>query len=192
MTTRGLMLMVALLSGCTSGGFLLVEPGLHRFGDMSLQNIRAWNSLPPHYVPGAADAVWTRHGTNLDSLIIFASIAPGERLFPPPGPSRDMPRYRSGMLPPELMALIETSFRLRLGESHAKVSTENLRLLPQGRFRFDINHTAHNGFAIRGTVLAGVERGQLWLVVYQAAAQHYFTHSLADIEALFDSLRFER
>ncbi len=192
MRTLKLLIAFFLLQACAGGSYSLLPPGEHRIGQLLVRSDAAWNRLPAKYQPLEADAVLTRHGTNLDSIIIFSDLRAGDALFRAPSSYRGMPRFESTMLPQDIMELTESSFRIRLGEGDARVAVDDLRILPGDRFEFAMNHTASNGFRIRGIVHGGLYSGRAWLIVYQAAADHYFDLSKQDALALFASARINK
>lgn len=185
------LLVVTLCAACATE-FPAVSRAPQVIGMLQVVAPPGWSALPDQFVPAGVDAVWTRNGTNLDSVLVFGNIRHGEGLFPDPAPYREAPRFQRDMLAPDIALLIESAFSGRLGETHAMVAVSDLQPMPGNRFRLRINHAASNGFEVRGLAYGGVNNGRMWLLVYQAASRHYFDAGLAQIEAMFATVKLQR
>lgn len=130
---------------------------------------------------------WTRDGLALNELTFFAGVADGEALyFPPSGSLKDLPKFRSDMLPTDIVELFEASNRIVLESSVFAVDqVEPTKLGKHDAVRFSYNYAAQDeGLTRKGEGVAAIVDGQLYLVNFIAPALHYFERDIAEVRQL--------
>lgn len=195
MPRRILLLSLALLAlgGC-SMRYSLVGPGPVRVGGLTLEVDGQWNraaSLKTPYMRKDAE-VWTRDGLLLDRLMIIPAVPDGEALFRSKEKDAALPVFHKGMLPNEVMELVESSIVKVLGEGDVAVSTSGLRPQRFGEHRgglFEIHAELGDGPNYSGVAGGFVDNDQLYLVIFIAAEPYYFDKHRAAAEAVIGSAR---
>ncbi|RDV06716.1 hypothetical protein DXH95_04730 [Sphingorhabdus pulchriflava] len=156
-----------------AGKLMLATPG------------EGWNTSTAR--PSDRSERWTRDGLALNELTFFAGVADGEALyFVPAGISKDLPTFRSGMLPTDVVELFEASNRIVLGSSVFAVDNmEPAKLGDHDAVRFSYRYAAQDeGLTRKGEGVAAIVGGQLYLVNFIAPAVHYFERDIAEVRQL--------
>jgi len=182
--------LILLVAACTFGSvYTRIEPvRIDVGGYYSLEPQVVWSARP-----NGNHIVLTIDGESLQAMHLFAGMRDGQPLIPSARPGdRDVPVYRAGMRALDIADLVTASFRLiNEGESE----TQDLRPTQFGAldgFRFDFTYTTRDGLAKRGMVLGAVTAPpdrRLNLIIFTAAAAHYFDASRETINALFQSVK---
>jgi hypothetical protein len=89
----------------------------------------------------------------------------------------------------EVMEFVADSFAAAGAQ---KIETRNLAPAPFGPlagFRFDMTFQSENGLDKLGTVLGTLKDGELYLIIYSAAAQHYYPLHKPAVEKLLASIQ---
>ena len=134
---------------------------------------------------------WTQNGPLLDGISFVTGLKGGSTLVRQTRrDDRQVPKYRSNMTAPEITAMLESLFRVRLGT----VDFKTLGLAPRpflGRagFQFDYEHLDSDEVWRRGRAVGANVDGRLYLILIDAARAHYFDATLADFEAITASAR---
>jgi len=165
------------LGGCaTTPPVTLVSPGPVEVGSLTVNAGTGWNNLTAS--KSAQRMTWTRDGLTIDRLWVFADIADGETLFPEPkGSGAALPRFRSAMLPNELVAFTESYISKMFGEGDAVVTTSNLRPQRFGEHNgvlFDAAVQPAGAADRKGLIGAFIADSKLFLMMYLAVDPYYF------------------
>lgn len=152
--------------------------------------LAGWNSSTAQ--PSERSERWTRDGLALNELTFFAGVRDGEALyFKPFLADKDLPKFRSDMLPTELVELFENSNRAILGSSVFTIGKVEPSML--GKYdavRFAYSYAAQDeGLTRRGEAVAAIVEGRLYLVNFVAPAIHYFDRDIAEIRQLISTLQ---
>lgn len=174
------------LSACAN--YQAIEPARHEIGDAySVAPDRTWSRARQ-----ADHALWTVDGPALNALHMWADVADGTALAKPPagsGESADLPVYKDGMRAGDIADLVAASLTLQGGAAEVR----NLRPARFGAldgFRFAVDYETGDGLAKRAIAKGAVtDTGRLHMIVYAAAAEHYFGAHRASAEAVFASVR---
>ncbi len=135
---------------------------------------------------------WTRDGLALNELTFFAGVADGETLYYEPFAARQkLPKFRSQMLPTEIVEMFENSNRMILDSSVFSITTVEPSKL--GNFegvRFSYSYAAQDeGLTRKGEAVAAIVDGRLYLVNFVAPAIHYFDRDIAEVRQLISALQ---
>lgn len=135
---------------------------------------------------------WTRDGLALNEVTFFAGVMDGETLyFPPLGKPKQLPMFRSAMLPTDIVELFESSNRIILESSVFKVDTiAPARLGKFDGVRFSYSYAAQDeGLTRKGEGVAAIVDGRLYLVNFIAPAIHYFDRDIGEVRQMVASLQ---
>jgi hypothetical protein len=142
--------------------------------------------------PSKKSEIWTLDGTSLNELSFFALIANGEPLYR----ERDkknlpLPKFKSDMLPTDLVDLFEASNRILLQTSLFEVrSIEPTKLAGKDAVRFSYRYVVQNDELSReGEAVAANIDGRLYLVNFVAPSIHYYERDLPKFRTLVNSIR---
>jgi hypothetical protein len=173
------------LSACAN--YQAVEPKRHEIGDAySVAPDRIWSRARQ-----ADHTLWTVDGPSLEALHMWADLQDGAALVDPPagsGDTKDLPVYKSGMRAGDIADLVAASLTLQGGDARVR----KLRPAKFGTldgFRFAVDFETGDGLEKRALAKGAVsDDGRLHLIVYEAAAEHYFEVHRRSAEAVFASV----
>jgi hypothetical protein len=195
-----------LLSGCgggtgagpggfsSIGGYRLVEPGPRRVARKRMEVTPgiAWNRAPPGLYDISREENWTLNGPHLDNLTFIGGLASGEPLvrFQRRSDWRQVPSFRADMPPTDIVAMVETFYRVRGGSTSFETKAVQPRtFLGQQGFQFDYERLGGDEVRRLGRGVAVVTGGRLYLILFDAAAMHYFPTGLPEFERIVSSAR---
>lgn len=183
------VVIVALAVAC-AGPFTptLVDTGRQTTASISVEPQIAWTRLPVALMPGTGSdgAIWTVDGPLLDQLRFYGGVRPGGTIGTA-ARGQTLPVYRDGMSASELAELLLDTVAAR-GASRVELST----LAPaafgdvQG-FRVDYRFRNADGLELRGKAQGAVKGDRLYLIVFEAAADHYFGKLAPAVDRLMSS-----
>lgn len=184
-----------LLTGCETMSYSLVPAGARQVGSLEFDVAGAWNAVPRSMTPAVRDdtQTWTRNGVLLDRFYVIPAVKEGQPLFRQHDQSEALPTFRAGMLPNELMELMESSVVKLFGEGNSVVSTANLRPYRFGQTPgtlFDFEATIINGPKYKGVVAMLKTGDELYVLIYMGADPYYFDKTLPDATTQIQSARF--
>jgi hypothetical protein len=177
-----------LLAGCVTPGYRLVEPGSVGVGRGTL-TVRpgvAWNKSPGG---SPQHEVWTRNGPLLDTLTFIVGVPDGGAITrQKPGADRQVPAFHTSMSPDDLLAMIESYYRIRV---EAKVFTTT-RVAPRtflggAGMQVDYDYVLDDEVRRRGCAVVDVHHGKLYLVMLDGTALHYFDGLKAEFLGIVSS-----
>jgi len=179
-------LAMALLAGCAQ--YVAVDPGKAREigGVFRVDPQVGWSA----FKQGNRE-VWTVNGSNLEAVSFVTKIEDGEPLAASTvGKKDDAPTYRAGMRAPDVVDFFQATL---MWMEYSQIETTDLRPTAIGEatgFRFDYSAFNGNGLAKRGIVVGLIDaKDGLSLIVYEAAAEHYFDEYLDEAEGVLASAR---
>jgi len=179
MAKRLLMVWIIGLAGCTSTQFAALSPGTVKVQGLTVEAADAsWNKAPrmltPHLHKGSQ--LWTRDGPLLDYMVLIPDVEDGETLFKSRSKSLVYPSYRKGMLPNEIIEVVESSLA-KLSGNNVVVTSAGLRPYKLGNQRalmFDLELVDAEGPRRKGRAVIFVEDEQLYVMMYVATSLYYF------------------
>lgn len=194
--------LVLALSACSSvggegfgyGGYSLVRVKEVRVGDNSLAVTppREWNKISASVFTDIRTVEdWTQNGPYLDGISFVTGLKDGKALVHQRSrDDRQVPKFRANMTPPEIVAIIESLFRVRGGAVDFTTTALSPRpFLGANGFQFEYTHLDGDEVRRKGRAVGAVIEGRLYLILFDAAQAHYYEASLPDFEAIVNSAR---
>jgi hypothetical protein len=191
-----------ILSGCGAGAgggggfslFRLVEPGPRRVARerMEVTPGIAWNRSPRGPQEITREENWTLNGPHLDNLTFIGGVKSGEPLVRHQRRSdwRQVPNFRADMSPTDIIGIVETFYRVRGGSVSFDVKSVQPRQFLGGQgFQFDYERLGGDEVRRLGRGAAAVISDRLYMIVFDAAAMHYFPVGLPEAERIMASAR---
>lgn len=182
--TASLMLLVA---GC--GGYSLVPPQTTLVASaFNVTPKYAWNKQPD--TPGLEHAeIWTQDGPALNRVIYFGGIKDGEAMIKTPsGAEAKAPKFKSSMLPQEVVEFVEKSYRVQTSSPAFTVtSLKPITFSGQPGFSFDFDFTTKDEVRRKGRAAGAIKNGSLYLIIYEGAAVYYFNRNLPEVDQIISS-----
>ncbi|SOB87216.1 hypothetical protein SAMN06297144_2340 [Sphingomonas guangdongensis] len=189
---RATLLAAALLCATpASAGWKLVPAGTPiavAKSSMSVRPGEAWNRSTER--PSKRGETWTLDGVALSDLSFYAAVPPGEAIFRERDKKDEpLPRVAAGMLPTDIVAAVEGSYRILLRTSLFEVEEVAPATLGGHKgVRFTYRFTTQDDeVRRRGEALAALVGGRLYLMTFDAPAIHYFDARIAAARAVMDS-----
>jgi hypothetical protein len=151
---------------------------------------REWNKLSAR--PGKLSESWTIDGDVLNRLSFYGGVLPGTTLFREVDKkNRPLPKVRADMLPTDIPALFEQSYRI--AENSGLFTIDAVEPATLGgaagvRFTFSFS-TEGEDVARKGEAIAAMVGGKLWLISFEAPALHYHDAGIAAARAVMQSAR---
>jgi len=160
------------------------EPGPFRVGSgLSVTLTRVWSDFTPS--SARKMRLLSLNGLTLDRLYLAGGLSPGEGLT---AKSRvGAQAFHAGMSPDELIAFITDSVD-SLG--YARPDIRDVRPAKLGAadgLRMTMATRTGDGLAFSGLALIAERAGELFVILYLAAREHYFATALPDVEAVMAS-----
>jgi len=193
------------LSACSSLGageygyssYALVRVHRVNVGDRSLSVVppRPWKrhrSLLWSDVRDVED--WTLNGPYLDGVSFVSGLKSGAYLIrQSKRADQQVPKFRSDMTPPEIVAMLESLYRVKGGAIEFRtLSLQPRPFLGYNGFQLDYEHLDSDELWRKGRAVGAVINGQLYLILYDAARSHYYPAALPDFESIVASAQLRR
>ena len=151
---------------------------------------RQWSDISELWPNRPSSArLLTIDGPSLNRLYVTDGIAPGGWLIQPVRNATRTPTYRADMSPTELVEFVTDSVA---GFDFLRVETQNLRparFAGSDALRFDLTAATRPGLEMRGTALVAEHEGRLYLILYLAPSEHYYSATLQEVEGIMSSVR---
>ena len=180
----GCLLAASLVSACAT--YTEVPPAKpHQIGGVfSVEPSSSWSSMKTK-----RGEIWTVNGFGLERMAFITNVPDGEPILTSDN-DKDGPAFRADMNVTDVVNLYEAMLTT---SGYSQIDVSDLRphsISGRDGFRFDYTAYDNKGLAKRGMVvgLIDAEKG-LNLVLYEAAAEHYYDAMLADAEKVLASLQ---
>lgn len=164
-------------------------------GSISVSAPRPWNRYRQRLFLGVRDVEdWTLNGPLLDGMSFVTGLKSGDYLIRQRRTEdQQVPKFRSDMTPPEIVAMLESLYRVRGGavEFHS-ASLQPRPFLGANGFQYDYEHLDNDELWRKGRAVGAVINGRLYLILFDAAKLHYYDAALPDFEAVVASARLLR
>lgn len=154
-------------------------------GGLTVTPRGAWNRSSMR--PSRRGEVWTRDGAALNELTFFAGISDGEAILRQGYTAgKPLPRFKSDMLPTDIVQLFEVTNRSLLQSSVFQVElTEPARLGKHSGVRFRYNYAVQNeDLPRRGEAVAAIVEGKLYLVNFVAPSLYFFDRDIEEVRQI--------
>jgi hypothetical protein len=152
----------------------------------------AWNRSPRGPQEITREENWTLNGPHLDNLTFIGGVKSGEPLVRHQRRSdwRQVPNFRADMSPTDIIGIVETFYRVRGGSVSFDVKSVQPRQFLGGQgFQFDYERLGGDEVRRLGRGAAAVISDRLYMIVFDAAAMHYFPVGLPEAERIMASAR---
>jgi len=138
---------------------------------------------------------WTLNGPILDGISFVSGMKSGRYLIRQrKSADQQVPKFRADMTPPEIVAMLESLYRVLGGA--VEFRTLNLQPRPflgaANGFQLDYEHLDSDELWRKGRVVGAVIGDRLYLVMFDAARSHYYNAALPDFEAIVGSAQIRR
>ncbi len=181
------------LAACTppsrgGPGPILVDTSRHTVNGINVAPQVAWSRLPASVLPwaGGEGEIWTIDGPVLDVLRFHGGVAPGGALGVTTT-ERPLPRFRAGMTTSEIAELVIDTVAARGNSRVEMLSLAPASFAARDGFQLDYRFLNAEGLELRGRARGAVDGGRLHLIVFEAAADHYFPKHAPIVDRLMDS-----
>lgn len=177
------------LASCAGGGFgySLVSPGPRTVaGRMTVTAPRPWNRVPRGIYDIREEENWTLNGPILDSVGFIAGLPDGKAIVRQRRRAdRQVPLFRADMTPPEIVAMIESLYRIRAGAAEfAMTGLAPATFVGRPGFRLDFDYLDGNEIKRRGRGYGAVVDGKLYMMLLDATRMHYFDAAAGDFDSM--------
>ena len=137
---------------------------------------------------------WTLNGPYLDGISFVSGLKGGRYLIrQSKRASQQVPKFCSDMTPPEIVAMLESLYRIKGGAVDFRtLSLQPRAFLGTGGFQLDYEHLDSDELWRKGRAVGAVINGQLYLILYDAARSHYYAAALPDFESIVGSAQLRR
>jgi hypothetical protein len=157
-------------------------------GTMRVKPAIEWNKAPPGASSMLKAEVWTQNGPVLDAIVFLGGVKDGTAIVQEQKrEERKVPVFQSSMTPQDLVAMVESYYRIRAGATIFE--TENLKpttFLGSKGLDFSYRYIGSDNVKRRGrTVLAVIDQ-RLYLMTLDGAV-YYFGAAQPQFEALLAS-----
>jgi hypothetical protein len=190
---RAVLAAALLVSVPATAGWKVAAPGVAigvAHDGMMVTPPSAWNRWTVR--PSKRGETWTQDGVALNELQFFAGVLPGEAVWRERRKKDEpLPKFRAGMLAPEIVGIVEGSHRILLGTALFEVeAVEPATFLGAKGVRFAYRYTVPDEeVRRRGEGRATVIGGKLYLITFAAPAIHYFDAGIGEARAIMDGAR---
>ncbi|HEX6660458.1 MAG TPA: hypothetical protein VF067_01125 [Sphingomicrobium sp.] len=137
---------------------------------------------------------WTQNGPYLDGISFVSGLKSGRYLIrQSKRADQQVPKFRSDMTPPEIVAMLESLYRVKGGAVEFRtLSLQPRPFLGTGGFQLDYEHLDSDELWRKGRAVGTVINGQLYLILFDAARSHYYGTLLPDFESIVASAQLRR
>lgn len=195
MRRKYLVPVVAMLSlascaggGVGFGGYSLVRPGPRAVAAnrMTVTPPHAWNRVPRGLYDISEEENWTLNGPILDSVSFIGGLRDGKAIVRQRRKEdRLVPVFRANMTPPEIVAMIESFYRIRAGAAEfGMTGLKPATFVGRQGFQLDYDYLDGNEIKRRGRAYGAVVDGQLYMMLLDATRMHYFDAALPGFETM--------
>ena len=184
-----LVVLVALLAACASGGPLVTPGRTTAGGGLTIDAGMEWTRMS-----GWREQLWTIDGPQLNSLHLISTVREREFIFLGERQTTRRPDgafYHRGMRADELRDLIVDGMR---AAGAVNVTTSDLRPASfSGRegLRFEMAMDNEAGLKYRAMAAAFEHEKGLALALFYAPAEYYYPRDEAKVAAMLDTLRWK-
>lgn len=185
----GAVCLLSLLSfGCESSGRLIpAEIMVRPAGGFEVTPSEAWNRVAATAAYPEQVERWTRHGEFLDSLTFFAGLPEGTGLRATRQRVRPYTPFRTDITVKELAALLEEYYERGGGNEQFRIiDVEDTEFLTTPGHRIDFEFRDRYELLWRGRAYVAIRGERLYMMLFDAAALHYFDDGLKAVDAMVE------
>ena len=179
------------------GDYSLVRVQRVHVGDGSMTVVapRPWNRHRPILFEDIRQVEdWTLNGPYLDGISFVSGLKGGAYLIrQSKRADQQVPKFRSDMTPPEIVAMLESLYRVKGGAVEFRtLSLQPRPFLGTNGFQLDYEHLDTDELWRKGRAVGAVIDGKLYLILFDAARSHYYGTILPDFESIVASAQLRR
>ncbi len=180
--------LLLILAGCAT--VKKIDSGVNTIGERMNINITGnWNGLD---FPGIKPAqVWTMEGLTIDELIIYAGIKNDQAMHIENSADSKLKNFvfHSNMPTEEIVSMFEGVLS-RDGSTFKLLKLERYPFGGTNGFRFEYERIRKlDSVQLRGVGFGGVDKGELFALLYQAPRLTFFPRHQARVEDIAKSVR---
>lgn len=149
---------------------------------------REWNKMGAR--PGRYSESWTLDGNTLNDLTFYGGVESGRSLFREVDKrNRPLPHFSTTMLPTDIAALLENSYRIALGTTAISIdSVKPARFAGHKGVSFTYSFTLSGEEVQRkGEAHAAIVKSRLYMITFEAPRLHYFDAGVGAARAVVAS-----
>ncbi|WP_425999105.1 hypothetical protein [Caulobacter sp. DWR1-3-2b1] len=176
------------LSACVS--VTTAPAGAYKVGASQVTLGHAWsdisaimNGRPPKV------RLLSMDGPLLNRLYVTDGLAPGEFMVKPVAKERPTPTYRAGMSPSEHIEFVADSMAALDYQRVEVEAPQPARFADARAVRFNLKAKTKEGLDTSATALVAEYKGKLYVVLYIAPTEHYFSTELPEVETVIGSVK---
>lgn len=187
------LVMVSVCAAPAAAGWKIMSAGKQvkvAKSKMAVTPTQDWNRWSER--PSKRGEIWTLDGISLNELTFMAQIADGEPLYREQDKKNNpLPKFKSDMLPTDLVELFEASSRIVLQTSLFEITNvEPTKISGKDAVRFSYRFvTRGDELARQGEAVAANIAGKFYLVNFVAPSIHYYERDLPKFRALTNSMK---
>lgn len=180
----------SLLAGCA--GITKAPAGPAKVGSTQVTLGRDWSDVSALMVGRSKKVrLLSLDGPLLNRLYVSDGLTPGDYLVKPVAKERPTPVVRADMSVSERIEFVVDSVSAM---GFQRVEAGKPRPAPVGGHpgvRFDLTAKTSEGLDLAGSALAAEAGGKTYVVIYLAAAEHYYAANLSEVESIMASAQLK-
>lgn len=184
---RATVALLLMLAACAPR-YTLVPPGSVAVARRSLHVHPgiAWNRLPKGKHDIAWEENWTQNGVALDTIGFIGALPDGRAIVRQRRKAnQQVPAFRATMSPEDLVAMIESYYRIRAGAALFETrGVVPVRFLGRSGLQMDFAYVGADEVRRRGRAVLAVVDGRFYCLSLDGAALHYFDAALPEFDAI--------
>lgn len=184
------VLIVIMLCSCATR-YAFVPEGKNKIrkAGIIVTTNQKWSMRPSSLSVARNEVTWTKNGPRLDAVTFLGRINDGEAIVKQrESDERQVAPFRATMTPPELAAMIESYYRVKLEAAVFDVtSVSPIEFLGTGGVQVDYTYVREDEVLRRGRCAMSVVENRLFVMMLTGAKLHYFELLEAEFAALIAS-----
>lgn len=185
-------ILALIATGC-SYTYSLVEPASQAVASktLSVSTAVSWNKLPRSSFDIKQEENWTLNGPALDVVTFIGGVKDGEAIAKQrKKEDRQIPVFKANMSPPELVAMIESFYRIRAGTTIFEATDiQPTTFLGKPGMQVDYKYVGGDDVKRRGRSVMAVVDEKLYLMALDGTELHYFPAALPEFDAIVQSAK---
>ena len=186
MTAATLLVTLALSACAPSYTLVAAAPQQVASNTLHVTPGTLWNRAPKSPLDVRWQENWTANGALLDSIIFVGGVPDGQAIAKQRAKAdRQVPVFRATMTAPDLVAMIESYYRITAGAAVFEAGDVTpVTFIGKPGLRFDYSYVGQDNVCRRGRSVMAISGSKLYLMSVAGAALHYYAAALADFDAM--------
>jgi hypothetical protein len=180
-------LLLVALAACVT--VTSVKPGPYKVGSTYTVTVgREWSDVSAIMVARPKHVrLLSIDGPLLNRLYLTDGIAKGGFLVKPASKEAPTPTYREGLSQTELVEFVVDSVAAIGFERPESANLRPAKFGAADGLRFEVSAKTPEGLDISGTALLAERGGKLFVILYVAPSEHYFTATLPEVDHIMST-----